>query len=424
MGTVLTSPFPHLTKEECNVLDWGTDENYIDYSSLYRSKFQALRLAYSRVNVIEDAGFLAFLLSNYDWLPDYALFMAIKEAHGGKCWLSWEKELRLRHTDALEECRKKYTEEILFYEYIQYLFEKQWKALKTYANQAGIQMIGDIPIYVALDSADVWANPELFQLDEEGRPTFVAGCPPDAFSETGQLWGNPLYAWEKHRDTGYDWWIRRMAFSFLRYDIVRIDHFRGFEAYYSIPADAVDATAGAWEKGPGMELFDALKRVTKPGTVIAEDLGLLTPKVYELLKASGYPGMKVFQFGFYEGSDSAYLPHNHIENCVVYTGTHDNQTTLGWYQDLSAEDKAFLEAYTGIRSWKQACPEMIKLAMKSIADTCIIPVQDYLELDDKARLNEPGTLGNNWKWRMSGETVKEYPVLAQRILAWTQMFGR
>lgn len=413
-----------LTKEECDALDWGGSSEYVDYSNLYQSKFKALRLAFSRVNLVENEGFIAFVARNYDWILDYALFMAIKNAYNGICWMQWEKDILLRGEAALEKCCEKYMEDILFYEYVQYLFDRQWNALKEYANAAGIKVVGDVPIYVALDSADIWANPELFQLDEKNMPLAVAGCPPDAFSETGQLWGNPLYRWDYHKETGYAWWIRRMKHSFELYDIVRIDHFRGFESYYSIPADAKTAVDGVWEKGPGIDLFKAIEEALGQKEVIAEDLGLLTPAVNKLLKDSGYPGMKVFQFGFYENSDSAYLPHNHIRNCVVYTGTHDNQTTLGWYQDLKQADREFLAEYAGITSWKNVCQGMIKLAMMSVADTCIIPMQDYLELDDRARMNEPGTLGANWKWRMGEAVTEQYENLAERIHRLTKMYGR
>lgn len=413
-----------LTKEECEALDWGGCEEYIDYGNLYTSKFQALRLAFSRVNLEKEDDFFRFVAENREWVLDYALFMAVKNAHGGACWTQWEEDVLLRRESALEHCRKKYAEEILFYEYIQYVFDKQWAALKSYANEAGIKIVGDMPIYVAFDSTDLWANPELFQLDEKHMPLAVAGCPPDAFSETGQLWGNPLYRWEYHKSTGYAWWIRRMRHSFKLYDVVRIDHFRGFESYYSIPAQAQTAMYGTWQKGPGMELFRAIEHALGKREVIAEDLGLLTPEVEQLLEDSGYPGMKIFQFAFYEDSDSVYLPQSHIKNCVVYTGTHDNQTTLGWYLTLDQKDRRFLEAYTGITSWKNVCDGLIRLAMMSVSDTCVIPMQDYLELDDSARLNEPGSFGNNWKWRMKKDAKDQYQTLASRIYTLTKLYSR
>ena len=413
-----------LTQAECDALDWGGHEEYVDYGHLYESKFKALRLAFSRVDLQKDKAFFEFIARNYDWIVDYALFMAVKNAHGGACFSEWEEDILLRKEAAMEKYRKEYQEDILFYEFLQYHFEKQWSTLKAYANEAGIKIIGDVPIYVAFDSAELWACPELFQLDEKNMPLAVAGCPPDAFSATGQLWGNPLYRWDYHRSTGYAWWIKRMKHCFNLYDIVRVDHFRGFEAYYSIPASTKNATKGKWIKGPGMELFQAIEEALGKKEIIAEDLGLLTPDVVKLLKDSGYPGMKVFQFAFYEDSDSAYLPQNHIENCVIYTGTHDNQTTLGWYLGLSKEDREFLEEYTGVTSWKNVCSVLIKQAMMSVAETCIIPMQDYLELDDRARINEPGSTGNNWKWRMKKDVTAQYDEMASRIYKLTKMYGR
>ncbi len=413
-----------LTEAECDAEDWGGSAEYVDYSNLYNSKFKMLRLAFSRANVKENVYFKDFLVRNNDWVKNYALYMAIKNAHNGTCWLAWEEDIRLRKESALAEYKEKYAEEILFYEYIQYLFAKQWNALKSYANKNDIKIIGDVPIYVSPDGADIWANPELFQLDEKNVPKAVAGVPPDAFSATGQLWGNPLYRWDYHKKTGYTWWIKRMKHSYKLYDVVRIDHFRGFEAYYCIPAGDTTAERGVWEKGPGLELFKAIEEVLGPKEVIAEDLGFLTPEVFEMVKASGYPGMKVLHFAFYDNSDSAYLMQNHIQNSVVYTGTHDNQTTLGWYQSLAKKDREFLEEYAGVTSWRNVCDVMIRLGMMSVCDTCVIPMQDYLELDDRARINEPGSLGTNWKWRMKKDVTKQYDTLAKRIYKLTKMYGR
>lgn len=413
-----------LTKEECDALDWGGNPEYVDYSNLYTSKFKVLRLAFSRVDLIEDSKFWEFLTRNLDWVPNYALYMAVKNAHGGACWTEWSEDIRLRKESAIEEYKEKYKDEILFYEFLQYLFAKQWNALKKYANENGIKIVGDVPIYVSFDSADLWANPELFQLDEKNVPLAVAGVPPDAFSETGQLWGNPLYRWDYHKKTGYAWWIKRMKHCYKLYDVVRVDHFRGFEAYYSVPAQDKTAERGVWKKGPGLDLFKAIEAELGQKEIIAEDLGFLTPEVLEMLEKSGYPGMKVLQFAFYKDSDSAYLLQNHVKNSVVYTGTHDNQTTLGWYQTLTKENREFLEEYTGITSWKNACSVMIRLAMMSVCDTCVVPMQDYLELDDSARINEPGSLGNNWKWRMKKEVTDQYKELSKRIHKLTKMYGR
>lgn len=413
-----------LTKEECDAQNFGNCETYIEYGLVYEGKFSLLRQAYARAKQKPIHGFSEFLNKNGDWVEEYALFMAAKNAHHGACWTQWEESLILREEETLEMYRTEYAAEIEFYEYVQFLFAKQWKALKAYANENGIQIIGDVPIYVALDSADIWANPQLFQLDEKNVPLAIAGVPPDAFSETGQLWGNPLYRWEYHKETGYKWWIKRMKHCFDMYDIVRMDHFRGFEAYYSVPAEDKTAERGVWEKGPGKALFEAIEEALGKKEIIAEDLGFLTPEVWKLLQETGYPGMKVLQFAFYENSDSAYLLHQHVPNSVVYTGTHDNQTTLGWYQMLSKEDRTFLEAYTGITSWKDVCQGMIRQAMMSVSQDCIIPIQDYLELDDTARINEPGSMGNNWKWRMCAADTKQYQPLAKKIYALTAMYGR
>ena len=413
-----------LTKEECDAMDWGGNPEYVDYSNLYASKFKALRLAFSRVKLIEDSKFWEFLTRNLDWVPNYALYMAVKNAQGGACWTEWPEDIRLRKESAIEEYKEKYKDEILFYEFLQYLFAKQWNALKRYANENGIKIVGDVPIYVSFDSADLWANPELFQLDEKNVPLAVAGVPPDAFSKTGQLWGNPLYRWDYHKKTGYVWWIKRMKHCYKLYDVVRVDHFRGFEAYYSVPAQDKTAERGVWKKGPGLDLFKAIEAELGKKEIIAEDLGFLTPEVLKMLEDSGYPGMKVLQFAFYENSDSAYLLQNHVKNSVVYTGTHDNQTTLGWYQKLEKKDRDFLEEYTGITSWKNVCSGMIRLAMMSVCDTCVVPMQDYLELDDAARINEPGSLGNNWKWRMRKDVTEQYKELSKRIYKLSKMYGR
>ena len=413
-----------LSKKECDSLDWGGSDEYIDYGKMYESKFKALRLAFSRVDLLKEEAFHKFVAEHEAWVKDYALFMAIKNANNGACWTEWEEDIRLRKDETLDVCRKAYMKDILFYEYIQYVFWKQWQGLKTYANALDIEIVGDVPIYVAFDSADVWANPELFQLDEKNVPLAVAGCPPDAFSETGQLWGNPLYRWDYHKETNYQWWAKRLAHCFRLYDVVRVDHFRAFEAYYSIPFGAETAIDGEWVKGPGMDFFRAIEASLGQCNIIAEDLGLLTPAVYELLKESGYPGMKVLQFAFHEDSDSDYLPHNHTKNSVIYTGTHDNQTTVGWYKKLPKKDKAFLNEYMSITSPKDVCDVMIRCAMKSVCDTCVIPMQDYLELDDKARINEPGSTGDNWKWRMKKDATASYETLASRIHKMTKLYSR
>ncbi|MBD5498459.1 MAG: 4-alpha-glucanotransferase [Lachnospiraceae bacterium] len=392
-----------LTEEECESFDFGSNPVQIDYEKQYRQRFLLLRLAYERSNIAQNPDFIRFMEQNADWLEDYALFMAVKQRFGGAAWSEWAEDIKKRWSFALDYYRRECYFDIEFYKYLQFVFQKQWSRLKRYANEKGIRIIGDIPIYVAFDSSDAWAHPEMFQFDGEYCPTAVAGCPPDAFAETGQLWGNPLYRWEYHRQTGYQWWCRRMEHCFSLYDVVRIDHFRGFDEYYSIPWGDETAEHGHWEKGPGMELFWALRARLGEQEIIAEDLGFLTESVMRLLEESGYPGMKVLEFAFDPREKSDYLPHSYHKNCVVYTGTHDNETLVQWYKGLDDESRAFAEEYMDNAATpdKEKYWDFVRMAMLSVADTCVIPVQDYLGLDKEARINKPSTLGGNWLWRMT-----------------------
>lgn len=412
-----------LTKEECEKADYGSNEAKVDYEKIYRSRFAILKKAFERSKIAENQEFKEFCAENAYWLDDYALYMAVKNSFDGKSWSEWDDDIRLRKESALKSCRQKFAEEICFYQFQQYEFAKQWKALKTYANKNGVEIIGDIPIYVAFDSADTWANPKLFQLDKDCVPLAVAGCPPDAFAATGQLWGNPLYNWEYHAKTHYEWWMKRIAYCFTLYDVVRIDHFRGFDEYYSIPYGDPTAEFGHWEKGPGYDLFREMKNQLGKRRVIAEDLGFLTDSVFKLVKKTGFPGMKIVQFAFdSKGADSSYLPHNYTQNCIVYTGTHDNDTTLSWYDGLSVKDRRYANAYLDVHSRKKVPWCFIRAALASTADTCIIPMQDYLELGGEARFNFPSTLGGNWEWRMlDGQFTEE---LAERIYAMTKLYAR
>lgn len=414
----------YLTKEQCGSYDFGDDEESVDYEKIYRSRFLLLRQAWENSGIAGDADFQRFVEENDYWLSDYALYMAIKAACDGASWAEWDEELAVRRPDTLQAYREKYADEIEFYQFQQYMFQVQWKKLKAYANSQGIQIIGDIPIYVAFDSSDAWANPELFQFDEDCNPTAVAGCPPDAFSATGQLWGNPLYAWEYHKKTGYDWWMKRLAACFQMYDVVRIDHFRAFDEYYSIPAGMKTAEIGTWKPGPGYALFETMREKLGERKVIAEDLGFLTPSVLELVKKTGYPGMKVLQFAFDSREESDYLPHNYEHNCVVYTGTHDNDTTLGWYEKLEKTDKDFCDRYLNLRKCKpeEIKWEFIRAAFASVADMAIIPMQDYLGLGSEARINTPSTLGDNWKWRMKKGVFTDE--LAEEMRQMTITYGR
>lgn len=392
-----------LTEEECESFDFGSNPVQIDYEKQYRQRFLLLRLAYERSNIAQNPDFIRFMEQNADWLEDYALFMAVKQRFDGAAWSEWAEDIKKRWSFALDYYRRECYFDIEFYKYLQFVFQKQWSRLKRYANEKGIRIIGDIPIYVAFDSSDAWAHPEMFQFDGEYCPTAVAGCPPDAFAETGQLWGNPLYRWDYHRQTGYHWWCRRMEHCFSLYDVVRIDHFRGFDEYYSIPWGDETAEYGHWEKGPGMELFWALRARLGEQEIIAEDLGFLTESVMRLLEESGYPGMKVLEFAFDPREKSDYLPHSYHKNCVVYTGTHDNETLVQWYKGLDDESRAFAEEYMNNAATpdKEKYWDFVRMAMLSVADTCVIPVQDYLGLDKEARINKPSTLGGNWLWRMT-----------------------
>lgn len=425
-----------LTLDDIKGHDFGRDERYIDYEKIYNNRYEVLKKAYQRENLSKNDAYLKFVRDNEAWLNDYSLFMALKDSFEGIMWQEWPMELRDRKEESLLEAATKLKEEVAFYKYLQYLFDKQWNQLKQYANKKGVKIIGDIPIYVALDSADTWANSEMFFFDDNYQPIEVAGCPPDAFSATGQLWGNPIYDWKKHQQTGYQWWIERISHCFKQYDVVRIDHFRGFDEFYSIPYEEKTAEKGKWKKGPGMDLFTKLQEKLGTLDIIAEDLGYVTDSVKALLRDSGYPGMKVLQFAFDSREASNYLPHHYDKNCVVYTGTHDNDTLLGWYDVISPEDKLVAKKYLGISAPLKAdrtkeeeldvareyCDRIIRLALGSVADLAIIPIQDYLGLGSEARVNVPSTLGLNWRWRLTKEDMDES--ILSYISELTQIYER
>lgn len=400
-----------LTEEEITSYRTISHPEYVEYDLIYASRFKLLRKAFtacrSEAYLDENPDYEQFCNENSFWLTDYALFMSIKEAQDGKCFVEWPEPLRLHEEAALSEFAKEHAEELDFYRFQQFFFRKQWTKLREYAHEQGIEFIGDIPIYVAFDSADAWSTPRLFQLNEDHLPVAVAGCPPDYFAAKGQLWGNPLYDWEYHKSTGYEWWMKRLRYQYTLYDVVRIDHFRGFESYYSIPYGDEDALGGHWEKGPGIDFFNCLKKTLNNPRVIAEDLGMLTQEVFDLVEETGYPGMKVLQFAFSAEGGSAYLPHNIIKNCVVYTGTHDNDTVWGWYHTMSPEDRKFLNDYLLIRDGDMVHEKLILTALTSVADLTIIPMQDYLSRDSETRINTPSTFGNNWKWRMPAGVLND-----------------
>ena len=411
-----------LTEEECEAVDFGTDPAKVDYDKLHENRLALLHLAYERSNISRNPDFQAFCQNNHWWLNDYALFMALKAFFKEVPFRAWPEDIRMHWGFALDYYNRELYFDVEFQKYLQFKFDQQWTRLKKYANENHIKIVGDIPIYVSPDGADVWAHPELFQLDEKNESSSIAGCPPDAFAEDGQVWGNPLYRWDFHKATGYEWWVTRMWHSFKLYDVVRIDHFRGFDEYFSIPADKASAKYGHWEKGPGMDLFNTIRRRLGDVEVIAEDLGLMTEGVRQLVRDSGYPNMKVLQFAV-DPADIAlsndYWPQNYNRNCVVYTGTHDNETLAGWYAGLSKEAKEQLRAYLGNYdiAEKRMYKAAINCAMTSVAKDCIIPIQDHLGLPNTCRMNQPGTVGFNWRWRLiPGQITGE---LAEEIKAMT-----
>lgn len=413
-----------LRSEEYQPLDWGSDAERVDYGLLYERRYPVLRKAAERLLSWNDVEFESFCRENAFWLEDYSLFMALKKRHNACSWFTWPRGERLREPAVMEKARRELAPEIDFWKAVQCLFFRQWKRLKAYANGKGITMIGDLPIYVSADSADVWSDPQQFQLDAEGRPTEVAGCPPDGFSADGQLWGNPLFDWDFMRQDGYTWWIRRIAFQFQIYDTLRIDHFRGFEAYYAIPSGNTTAQGGRWRPGPGIAFFRKIHEALGPRDIIAEDLGFLTDGVKELLRESGYPGMKVLQFAFdSRDTGSGYLPHLYGRHCVVYTGTHDNDTIQGWIENATPEDVAFAKAYLRLNREEGWHWGMIRSAWASVADLAIIPFQDFLGLGSQARMNTPSTLGGrNWQWRARAGDFSDK--LADRLHRETALYQR
>lgn len=416
-----------LTVKECENSECGMLKNCIDYGILYRNRFELLRLAYRRAKLEKDKKYNTFIKDNSEWIHEYALFMSIKNQFDDVSFSEWDDDIRMRQPEALARYEKELADDIGFYKFLQYKFFEQWTELKKYANSKNIKIIGDIPIYVSGDSSDVWANPALFELDEKKNMTSVAGCPPDGFSADGQLWGNPLYRWEYHESTDFAWWKLRMAKCKELYDVIRIDHFRGFDEYYSIPADQENARNGSWRKGPGMKLFEALSETLEGTQIIAEDLGFITDSVRQLVTDTGFPNMKVLEFAFDErdeGGGGDYLPHNYSKNAVVYTGTHDNETIVGWMDEISKAELQMVKDYVDYQGDDKEilADKIIRLAQGSVADTCIIPLQDYLHLDNEARINKPSTLGNNWVWRMNNEDLSLE--LAQKIGKQTQIYGR
>ena len=411
-----------LSPSELEAEDWGGQRRYVDYGRIYAARFGLLRKAFQAGYPRDRAAVEAFCREN-KWLDNYALYMALKARFGMKSWLDWpDEDLRLRRAEALERAREELAEDIAFYAYLQYLFFRQWDALREYIHSLGIRIIGDLPIYVAMDSADVWAEPEFFQLGEGNVPTEVSGVPPDYFTADGQLWGNPLYDYDRMKADGYGWWIRRVEGAGRLFDIIRIDHFRGLESYWAVPYGADTAKSGRWRKGPGMDLVGTLTSWFPGLSFIAEDLGFLTPEVRRLLEDSGLPGMKVLEFAFDAREPSNYLPHTYNRHCVCYVGTHDNETVEQWRWQADRADVTFARKYLGLNDAEGFHWGMIRGGMSSVADTFVVQMQDCLGLGAEGRMNTPGTGWGNWRWRLlPGEAS---PALAKKLRCYTKMYGR
>ena len=411
-----------LDKEDYNNIDFGKKEDEIDYGTIFLARQNILKIAFERFNKLIRSDFEIFKEKNKFWLDDYSLYMAVKEHFNLKSWQEWDKDIRIREPLAIEKYNFILKSKIEYWNFIQYKFFEQWGKLKAYANKNEISIIGDIPIYVAEDGSDVWSNTQMFKIDEYMKPMVVSGCPPDSFSKTGQLWGNPIYNWEKLEDDNYSWWILRIKESFKLYDVVRIDHFRGFESYWEVPYGDKTAENGKWVKGPGMKLINTIKNELGDLNIIAEDLGYLTEEFFKFKKETGYPGMKVLQFAF-SGEDSEYLPHNYNTQCIAYTGTHDNDTIKGWIEDTGDNIEV-----KSAKNYLQLTREegynfgFIRGVWSSVSYLAIAPMQDFLNLGNEARINLPSTLGGNWQWRVKEDQLSNE--LAEKIYELTKRYGR
>ena len=396
-----------ITKEQLDSFDWGSNPAQVDYEKIYNARFPALRIAFENFKKADQKAYLKFTRQNSKWLKNYALFMALKNKFNMTSWTEWPEDIKMREDSAVRRWERKLRNEIRFWKFVQFKFYEQWESFRAYVNGLGIKILGDMPIYVAMDSADTWANPELFQLYDDGDPIAVAGCPPDYFSATGQLWGNPLYDWDYLKETGYEWWFERIAAASRLYDITRIDHFRAFASYYSIPYPAENAIHGKWVEGPRIQFFRMMEEALGKIEIVAEDLGTLTPDVTELMEQTGYPGMKVLEFAFDSGEENDYLPHKYTNNCVVYTGTHDNDTVMGWVETAKQSDIDYARSYCKMPPDEPFNWGLIRTAYESKADMAIVPIQDILGLGKDARMNTPSTTGANWAWRVDANALTE-----------------
>ena len=390
-------------------------EARVDFGAVIQAKDRLFRIAHSRFG--SDSGFRAFCRREGYWLDDYALFRVLKDLHGGKPWTAWKDEYRLRKRASLQQVAQEYGDEIRYHQFLQYIFREQWNRVRLHAQGLGIRILGDLPIYVSFDGADTWAWPELFEFDDQGRPLRVAGVPPDYFSKDGQLWGNPLYRWEAMRADGFAWWIRRIRQALEYLDLVRLDHFRGFESYWAVPADSPTAVHGEWVQGPGIALFEALKETLDPLPLVAEDLGVITDEVVALREAAGLPGMKVLQFAFDGHPDNPYLPYNVPADSVLYTGTHDNDTTVGWFTNAPEYDQAQVCEYLDCQGSHFWGP-FLRMAYASPARLCIVPLQDILALGSEHRMNTPGRPEGNWQWRFRWDMIRaDHFAMVKRFVA-------
>lgn len=412
-----------LNQQEVDTYDWLNSEDEIDYDLVYNSRLKVLKYAFIRSNHMDKSEYQDFCNKNKYWLGDYCLYMSVKNHFGSKEWLLWDDDIKNRQPEAVRKYSDLLKSEIEFWSFVQFKFSEQWSRLKEYANSKGISIIGDIPLYVAMDSSDVWAHYEMFELDERKNPIHVAGVPPDVFSEDGQRWGNPLYLWDVMEEDGFSWWRERMKTSSKLYDVVRIDHFIGIVNYYSIPVDCPTASEGEWKMGPGEKLTDVIKDVIGNAKIIAEDLGVLTPNVVELIDETGFPGMKVLEFGLDGPIDNPYLLHNYKDsNIVAYTGTHDNETLVGYLQDEKRRDMEFLLKYFNAQAADNLPDAIIRALYASNADVVIIQMQDILKLDNYSRINHPATTGSNWRWRL---LKSQYNLIDEKSLfEWSYIYGR
>lgn len=412
-----------VTKEQLDSFDWCWCDTVVDYEKIYNSRFKVLRIAFENFKQNADkTKYNEFTEQNSEWLDNYALYMAVKNSFDMISWTEWPEDIKMREEDAIEYYEQELADDIYFWKFVQYKFYEQWESFRAYVNGLGIKILGDMPIYVAMDSADTWANPELFQLYDDGDPIAVAGCPPDYFSATGQLWGNPLYDWDYLKETDYEWWFKRIEAASKLYDITRIDHFRAFASYYSIPYPAENAINGKWIEGPRIEFFRKMEEAVGKFEIVAEDLGTLTPDVTELMEQTGYPGMKVLEFAFDSSEENDYLPHKYTNNCVVYTGTHDNDTLMGWVETAKPEDVRYAREYCRMPDDEPFNWGLIRTAYESKADMAIIPMQDLLGLGKESRMNTPSVLGGNWTWRVTKDALTDE--LAGKIRSLAERTGR